>query len=228
MSTRALPERADLDHLKHEAKALHKAFHEARADAVARVRGLLGERRTLKLTDAQRVVAREYGFPTWAKLRSHVQLMRGLAAAVTAFADAVQGEDAARARDILETEPRLASESVHVAAALGRAEDVARLLGEDPARLAARIGAFGADPLLMLRYSPFHGESAARDSALVETARVLLGAGADANTRDARYAVPALFAVTGQRSVPSIARLLLAAGATDGRRIAASRRRALS
>lgn len=218
MSTRALPERADLDHLKHEAKALHKAFHEGNADAAARVRPVLGESQTLKLTEAQRVIAREYGFPTWAKLRSHVQIMRGVDGAAAAFVDAAQAEDGARAREVLEKQPRIASESVHVAAALGRAADVARLIAEDPTRLTARIGSFGADPLLMLCFSPFHGESAARESALVETARVLLDAGADANTRDARYGVPALFAVTGQRSVPAIARLLLAAGArpTDG------------
>jgi ankyrin repeat protein len=50
------------------------------------------------------------------------------------------------------------------------------------------------------------------------TARLLLASGADPNTRDGRYNVPALYAVTGVRSVLPIARLLLDAGAnpTDG------------
>src|SRR6185369_5837669 len=75
-----------------------------------------------------------------------------------------------------------------------------------------------ADPLLWLCYSPFHGESEARDAGLLATARLLLAAGADPNTRDARHGVPALYAVTGARSVLPIARLLLDAGAnpTDG------------
>ena len=53
------------------------------------------------------------------------------------------------------------------------------------------------------------------------TARVLLAAGADPNTRDVQYSVPALYAVTGMRSVLPIARLLLDAGAnpTDGESI---------
>ena len=75
--------------------------------------------------------------------------------------------------------------------------------------------------LLFLCYSPFHGESDARDAGLLATARVLLAAGADPNTRDAQYSVPALYAVTGMRSVLPIARLLLDAGAnpTDGESI---------
>ena len=218
MATRALPARANLDHLKHEAKALHNAFHEGRDDALARVHAALGDVRSFKLTDAQRVIAREYGFPTWARLRAQVQAMRDLDAAIDAFVAAVQNEDAARARQVLDARPAIAGESIHVASALGRADDVARLLADDPSRIGGRAGKFGADPLLMLCFSPFHAESAARDDGLIATARLLLVAGADPNTREAVYGVPALYAVTGQRSVPAIAKLLLDAGArpTDG------------
>jgi hypothetical protein len=47
---------------------------------------------------------------------------------------------------------------------------------------------------------------------------LLLDAGADPNTKDGRYGVPALYAVTGARSVLPLARMLLDAGAnpTDG------------
>jgi hypothetical protein len=77
MSSRDLPVRPHLDHLKNEAKALHKAFHAGDATAVQRVRDAIGEKLALRLTDAQRVVAREYGFPTWARLRARVQAARG-------------------------------------------------------------------------------------------------------------------------------------------------------
>ena len=86
MPARALPARADLDHLKHEAKALHKAFHEGRDDALARIHAVLGDAQTLKLADAQRVVAREYGFPTWARLRAQVKALRGLNGECVSFA----------------------------------------------------------------------------------------------------------------------------------------------
>lgn len=221
MASRALPARPHLDHLKHEAKALHQAFHAGDANALHRVGEVLGDKSALKLPDAQRVIAREYGFSTWAQLRAQVQASRDLGEAVEAFLAAVQAQDAARARDVLRVQPRIASESLHVAAVLGGADDAKRLIEEDPSCVTMRAGDPAADPLLFLCYSPFHGENDARDAGLLATARLLLAAGADPNTRDGRYGVPALYAVTGVRSVLPIARLLLDAGAnpTDGESI---------
>jgi ankyrin repeat protein len=216
--SRDLPARPHLDHLKNEAKALHKAFREGDPIALQRVRDALGDKPAEKLTDAQRVIAREYGFPTWARLRAHVQVSGGSDDAVDAFLAAVHEQDAARAKRVLRTQPRIAAESLHVAAVLGLANEAARLIAEDPSRVTSRVGNPAADPLLLLCYSPFHGESAERDAGLLATARLLLDAGADPNTRDGRYGVPVLYAVTGVRSVLPIARLLLDAGAnpTDG------------
>jgi ankyrin repeat protein len=218
MSSRDLPARPHLDHLRNEAKALQKAFDAGDADAVRRVRDAIGAKAALKLTDAQRVIAREYGFPTWAQLRVHVRASRSLGEAIDAFLAAVQEQDAARAGDALEIQPRIAVESLHVAAVLGLTDAAARLIAEDPSRVASRAGDPPAEPLMFLCYSPFHGENAARDAGLLATARLLLASGADPNTRDGRYGVPALYAVTGMRSVLPLARVLLDAGAspTDG------------
>jgi len=218
MPSRSLPARPDLDHLKHEAKALHKAFRDGDADAARRVIAAIGDQHAIKLTDAQRVIAREYGFPTWARLRAHVQTARGFDEAVIAFLDAVQEQNANGATRALHAQPRIATESLHVAAVLGLANEARRLIAEDVSRVTTRIGRFSGDPLLFLCYSPFHGESAERDAGLLATARLLLDAGADPNTCGGRYGVPALYAVTGVRSVLPIARLLLDAGAnpTDG------------
>jgi hypothetical protein len=73
MSQRILPAGPHLDHLKNEAKALKKAFLAGAAEAIERVRAAIGERAELRLIDAQRVIAREYGFETWTRLRKHVQ-----------------------------------------------------------------------------------------------------------------------------------------------------------
>jgi ankyrin repeat protein len=219
MPARDLPARASLEHLKHEAKALHRAIQQGSAGAVARLRAALGEARgPFKLTDAQRAIAREYGFPTWARLRAHVQASQGFDEAVAAFLDAVQENDVARAREVLDANPTIATESVHVAAALGASTDVERLIAEDPSRLRLRAGRFGGDALLCACFSPFHGESRERDDGLRATVQLLVAAGADPNTRETVFGLPALFAVTGQRSVIPIARLLLDAGAnpTDG------------
>jgi ankyrin repeat protein len=219
MPSRILPARPDLDHLKHEAKALRDAFVAGDVDAVTRVRAVLGARAALKLTEAQRVIAREYGFATWAKLRAHVQAARGPDDAVTAFLAAVHEGDVGRARTVLSAAPELPSTSLHVAAVLGLEAEARRLIARDPSQVHARVGAGAGDPLLWLCYSPFHGESRERDDGLAATARVLLEAGADPNTRDGgRYGVPALYAVTGVHDAPRIARILLEAGAnpTDG------------
>jgi hypothetical protein len=191
MASRALPARPDLEHLKHEAKALRRAFLERHPDAVERVDAVLGPRPDLKLTEAQRVLAREYGFPSWARLRSHVQAARGTQEAIDAFLAAVESGDAGRASEVLRTRPDIASGSVHVAAALGLESDIRRLLAEDPSRVHSAAGASPAEPLLWLCYSPFHGESADRDAGLAACARVLLDAGADPSPRDARHGIPA-------------------------------------
>ncbi len=218
MPSRDLPARPHLDHLRHGAKALLKAYRLGEPDALRRARAVLGEQPLRRLSEAQRVIAREFGFPTWTRLRAHVQATRAVDDAVAAFLDAVQQQDASAAKRILKARPGIATGSLHVAAALGRADDVRRLLAADAAQVHARVGDPAADPLLCLCYSPFHGESTARDADLLATARLLLDAGADPNTRDGRYGVPALYAVTGVRSVVPIARLLLDAGAnpTDG------------
>ena len=72
MPARELPARPHLDHLKHEAKALHKAVQAGDPDAIQRVRDAVGDKPVQKLVDAQRVIAREYGFATWARLRAHI------------------------------------------------------------------------------------------------------------------------------------------------------------
>jgi ankyrin repeat protein len=215
---RSLPQRPHLDHLKHEAKALLAAIRAGDAGALARAEAVLGDKGSIRLTDAQRVIAREYGFPTWARLRSHVQASRGLDDAVDAYLGAIQMQNGDEALRIVRAHPRIAEASLHVAATLGRTSDVARLIAEDPSRVSARAGQSPADPLLFLCYSPFFGESAERDAGLIASARALLDAGADPNTRDAQHGVPALYAVTGLRSIPAMARLLLSAGAnpTDG------------
>ena len=76
MSARELPARPHLDHLKREAKTLHKAWQADDPVALQRVRDAIGDTPERKLLFAQRVIAREYGFHTWAKLRSHVQASR--------------------------------------------------------------------------------------------------------------------------------------------------------
>jgi ankyrin repeat protein len=83
MPTRVLPPNPNLDHLKHQAKDLLKA-HAARDRAVAqRIREFHpGFREAiddeifeapLSLSDAQLAIAREYGFPSWTRLKRRIE-----------------------------------------------------------------------------------------------------------------------------------------------------------
>lgn len=110
--------------------------------------------------------------------------------------------------------PELAVTDAHVAAAMGRADVLRGLLVRDPETVRRTAGPQAFTPLLTACASPLHGRSSVHDAALDETVAVLLAAGADANVRESRHGVSALYFVTGHREVPSVARRLLAAGAT--------------
>ena len=82
MSTRPLPPQPSLEHLKKQAKALLAAHKGGDHEAASRFRGSLPPlseasdtevlQSKISLRDAQLVVAREYGFETWAELRGHI------------------------------------------------------------------------------------------------------------------------------------------------------------
>lgn len=110
--------------------------------------------------------------------------------------------------------PELAVTDVHVAAALGRADVLRGLLVRDPEAVRRTAGPQAFTPLLAACASPLHGRSLVHDAALDETVAVLLASGADPNVRESRHGVSALYFVTGHREVPTVARRLLAAGAT--------------
>src|SRR6202165_89150 len=83
MPVRRLPSNPNLDHLKYQAKDLRKE-HTTRTPGVAqRIREFHPRfgRATdaeifaahLTLTDAQLAIAREYGFPSWTRLKAHIE-----------------------------------------------------------------------------------------------------------------------------------------------------------
>jgi hypothetical protein len=85
--SRQLPQKPNLEYLKKQAKEL--------------LRGM----RNGKLADAQSALANEYGFATWAKLKSHVEDL-GLSPA-EALKVAVCDSNALRVRELLDRHPEL-------------------------------------------------------------------------------------------------------------------------
>ena len=82
MSLRNLPSRPNLDHLKYQAKDLLNAHAGRDPAAATRIREAHPRfvdasdatifDSELRLSDAQLIIAREYGFASWARLKAHV------------------------------------------------------------------------------------------------------------------------------------------------------------
>jgi ankyrin repeat protein len=102
--TRRLPKQPNLEQLRKQAKDLLEQYRAAEPAAVAEVQQF--ERRpdpaAFALNDAQRVLARAYGYESWPKLKAFVD-----GANVARLAEAVQAGDAAQVRVLLSARPEL-------------------------------------------------------------------------------------------------------------------------
>jgi len=108
--SRRLPERPHLEIPKREARELLAACRRSEQDALERVRRRHPKLKNaaaiplnLKLSDAQLVVAREYGFSSWAMLKQRI----GADSAATALRDAIRADDRAAVIAILRAQPEL-------------------------------------------------------------------------------------------------------------------------
>jgi ankyrin repeat protein len=115
---RRLPDRPDLDHLRHQARNLRRTADAGDKAALGRVLLHLPDRRrddptyAVTLGAAQLAIAREYGFPSWRALKRHVDSVTAAAPGyavddVARFFDAIGGRNADAARRCLEQCPAL-------------------------------------------------------------------------------------------------------------------------
>jgi hypothetical protein len=107
MPSKSLPSSPSLDHLKYQAKDLLNAHTAKSPEALARIRAFhpkfAGKKDhevqagRFSLSDAQLIVAREYGFESWPKLKHHVELASrtNAQAAIPATAPAPSPRDSA-------------------------------------------------------------------------------------------------------------------------------------
>jgi hypothetical protein len=110
---RRLPEHPHLDVPRREARELLEACQSGSRDALDRIRRRHPKFKDapdnaapnvhLKLSDAQLVIAREYGFSTWATLKARI----GAHAAAGALAEAIRADDRAAVVRILRVTPEM-------------------------------------------------------------------------------------------------------------------------
>ncbi len=104
--TRALPARANLEHLRNEAKQLLKQLRRERPDAA--------------LADAQREVARSYGFASWRRLKAYVDSLHEVGARLI---HAVRAGDLDAMRAVLDRRPELVNAATDLEEHLQRPSD---------------------------------------------------------------------------------------------------------
>jgi len=212
MPPRGLPGSANLEQLKNGAKSFQRAVRAGDAGAAEVVREFhprlpdaqpgSPELTAFKRTDAQLVIARSFGFPSWPRLKAYLELtprysrwpanepvgepIADESALVDEFlrlACLNYGDDGperwAKARELLAANPELATATIHTIAAVGDPAAARDLLDRDPAEANRQGGPHDWEPLLYLTYSRLGPTGPGRDS--LETARVLLEHGADPN-----------------------------------------------
>lgn len=211
MPSRGLPGNANLEQLKNGAKSFQRAVRAGDAGAAEVVREFhprlpdaqpgSPELNGFTRSDAQLVVARRFGFPSWPKLKAHLELVARYArsphhepvggpladdqAVVDEFlrlACLNYGDDDPdrfrRAQAMLEQHDWLPRASIHTIAVTGEVDGARELLDRDPSHASLLGGPFGWGPLLYLTYARVPlgpGRSA------VAVARLLLEHGADPN-----------------------------------------------
>lgn len=184
-----LPTRPSLEHLKKQAKRLHKAVRSSDTDALTSVGPYFGDPSKISLQQAQLVIARDYGFSSWTKLKHHIDA--GLSETPTTeqhanrFLDLAclhYGPDNSRgphnfeeAAALLSDHPEISQHSPHAAAAAGDVKTLRQMLANDPSKVDQKGGPFQWTSLMYAAYARLPGVST------YAAGQVLLDAGADPN-----------------------------------------------
>lgn len=242
MPSASLPDDPNLEQLRKQSKDLRDLARAGIPGAVDLVAAHHPKgAHPVTLAGAQLVVARHYGFATWARLKRHLELIEqyrrepdevrpatGPADEFLALACLRYGGDDrpdrwAGAARLLAGHPSLAAASIHVAAATADEPAVARLLAAAPDQARHEGGPFGWEPLLYLAYA--RHDPQVSEAATLSTAQLLLDHGGNPNAGYLWHGLqPAFTVLTGalgsaegdQPEHPhgfALARLLLAAGA---------------
>ncbi len=211
MPPRGLPGNANLEQLRNGAKSFQRAVRAGDSGAAAIVNEFhprlheaqpgSPELNGFTRADAQLVIARQFGFPSWPKLKAHLELVARYArspheqpvgepltdeqAVIDEFlrlACLNYGDDdpdrLRRAQSLLQEHDGLGRASIHTIAATGDLDAARELLDRDASQASLLGGPHGWEPLLYLTYARVPlgpGRSG------VAVARLLLERGADPN-----------------------------------------------
>lgn len=244
MPDRTLPDRPNLEQYKKQAKELVREAAAGSHAAIARIqkshprlRNSTDEEkfRTISLADAQLVFAREHGYESWPKFAKHIETLRIIRALeeledpVDTFIEVAcvdrhgwHGSGGLEyAERILAKYPQVAGANIFTAAILGDADKVRLYVERDSSLARVKGGPHDWDALTYLCFSRYLRIDPARSNSFVTAARVLLEAGADANTGWIEYIddpprpirEPVIYGAAAIARNPELTKLLLEFGA---------------
>jgi ankyrin repeat protein len=226
-----LPASPDLAHLKKQAKSLLRDAHVGDAAALQRFTDTLPAARgsslatlasrALRLHDAHSVIAREYGFKSWAELHRYVEWTRTTAAErierwLRAVYDGNAGARRAALR-VLREQPALLRNDVWAACAIGDVEVVRGAIAANASWVNDPGGPLAMPPLVAVTHSRLIAELEL-EPRLLTCATLLLRAGARVDAAWVNPAWPdgsqsALYGAAGLTHNVAMTTLLLGAGA---------------
>ncbi len=110
--SRELPAKPNLEHLREQAKDLLRRVHQSDTAALQLFHSQVSfsAPASLKLADAQYVIARDYAFPSWPKLKEHVESLARSPQPAEQLTAAIRAQDAAKVARLLENHPDLAAQ----------------------------------------------------------------------------------------------------------------------
>jgi ankyrin repeat protein len=243
-----LPQRPNIDHLKRQAKDLLVLYRSRDLTAIARFRSALPaaagkddqaiSQLGLRLHDAQSCLAREYGFSSWADLKSFVEVSNAQAINLSQSVlnwlrliyagDIAGGANRARpsvAARLLKENPSLIGDDPYVACAIGDLAKLRQATKESQTWVNTPGGPLNLPTLVAVTHSSLLRLADFCDP-LRASAKFLLDAGADPNQAagsrwppaslsepSETFRLSALYGAAGQNHDPELTRLLLEAGA---------------
>lgn len=243
MPERSLPPRPSLEQYRKQAKDLLRAVHSGELAAQSRIekhhprhRNLSPEQiRAISLSDAQLVLAREHGYPSWPAFAKHLETLRVLRSVeelddpVSVFIEVAcvdrHGWHASGTLDdadaILARYPEVAAASIYSAATLANESTLREWLKHDPSLATAKGGPHGWDALTYLCFSRYLRNDKDRSASFIACARALLESGASANTGWVDYidnplravSEPVIYGAAALAQNPELTQLLLDYGA---------------
>jgi ankyrin repeat protein len=180
----------NLEQQRKRAKDLRRVHRDGGVEAAVRIARHLPRARNqspeqvlasgFTLSEAQFVIAREAGFSSWPRMKSHIeQAVRAADASESIIEAALAGNDDA-VRAVLTHHPNAARSSIHVAAVLADAD---ALIDADASIVERTGGKRQWTPLLYLCASRYRRTDSSAAEARIRIARRLLDLGADVNAK---------------------------------------------